>query len=76
MADDFERMQNWPEPGRVEAIRLTAQQWAFAVSALEYWADVSERSRDEPEAAVTNRRIATLVRERLTEQGLDPSPQR
>jgi hypothetical protein len=71
--DNYEALQNWPEPGRTEAMRLSARQWGLVVTALEGHAETYDEI-DEPEVAATSRRIAALVRERLAERGLNPVP--
>jgi hypothetical protein len=65
---DAEGFKTWPALGETATMTLDGTQWKLIVFALRYWAEVDERLSD-AEGAAKSRAIATVVGQRLAEQG-------
>lgn len=68
---DLQSFETWPAPGQKSTMTLSGTQWSLVISALRYWAAVSESTGAANEAA-ESRTIADLVHTQLTEQGWSP----
>ncbi|MEU7750305.1 hypothetical protein AB0B57_02680 [Micromonospora sp. NPDC049101] len=70
---DAEGFRTWPASGQTATMVLTNVQWNLVIFALHYWAEVAVRLSD-AEGAARSRAIATVIGQRLAEQGWSPAP--